>query len=163
MRIRATFPWLASGILLSPLGIMASRPAPRAVSIPRPAAQPAPIPAGEYPAFMLVSVQPFEALESWRVVYQEVERCAGRKGNFDGIRWAAMAAPMQGPKGPTYAFMVNNRVVLVQHDTTYLRHEMLHQILEVSGWRPRELEPGERYSLADLHPSPVFGRCAGVR
>jgi len=40
---------------------------------------------------------------------------------------------------------------------------MLHHILEVAGWRPRTLKPGERYTIADLHPRPLFGLCTGGR
>jgi hypothetical protein len=120
-----------------------------------------PLPAGDAPAFLLASVQPVKAPESWRRIYHEVEQCAGRRGDYDAIRWGVMEAPLQGPKGPTYAFTVGRRIVLVRGDTTYLRHEMLHHILEVSGWRPRALEPGEHYTIADLHPMPLFGLCTG--
>ena len=122
-----------------------------------------PLPAGDPPAFLLASVQPIKAPESWRRIYHEVEQCAGKKGDYDAIRWAVMEAPLLGPKGPTYAFTVGSRVVLVRDDTTYLRHEMLHHILEVSGWRPRSLKPGEHYTIADLHPMPLFGLCTGGR
>jgi flavin-binding protein dodecin len=120
-----------------------------------------PLPAGDAPAFLLVSVQPIKALASWRRIYHEVEQCAGRGGDYDAIRWGVMEAPLQGPKGPTYAFTVGRRIVLVRGDTTYLRHEMLHHILEVSGWHPRALKPGEHYTIADLHPMPLFGLCTG--
>lgn len=120
-----------------------------------------PFPAGDAPAFLFVAVQPITAPETWRVVYDEVERCAGMTGNYDQIRWAEMDAPLRGPNGPTYAFNVGSRIVLVRQDTTYLRHEMLHHILQVAGWEPRHLGPGERYTIADLHPLPVFDRCAG--
>jgi hypothetical protein len=120
-----------------------------------------PLPAGDAPAFLLASVQPIEAPESWRRMYHEVEQCAGRRGDYDAIRWGVMEAPLQGPKGPTYAFTVGRRIVLVRGDTTYLRHEMLHHILEVSGWQPRALKPGEHYTIADLHPMPLFGLCTG--
>ncbi len=90
-----------------------------------------------------------------------MERCAGKTGNYDAIRWAEMEAPLRGPKGPTYAFTVGRRIVLVRNDTTYLRHEMLHHVLEVSGWHPRALKPGEHYTIADLHPMPLFGLCTG--
>ena len=131
-----------------------SRPAPR--NRPEEA-----LPAGDAPAFLLASVQPLEAPAAWRRIYHEVERCAGKTGNYDAIRWAEMAAPLRGPKGPTYAFTVGRRIVLVRNDTTYLRHEMLHHVLEVSGWHPRALDPGEHYTIADLHPMPLFGLCTG--
>jgi hypothetical protein len=118
-----------------------------------------PLPAGDAPAFLFAAVQPISAPETWRAVYQQVERCAGMKGDYDQIRWAVMAAPLQGPKGPTYAFNVGSRIVLVRQDTTYLRHEMLHHILQVAGWKPRDLQTGEHYSIADLHPMPVFELC----
>ena len=121
-----------------------------------------PFPAGDAPAaFLFASVQPLKAPVAWRRIYHEVERCAGKQGDYDAIRWAVMEAPLLGPKGPTYAFTVGRRIVLVRDDTTYLRHEMLHHILEVSGWRPRLLKPGEHYTIADLHPMPLFGLCTG--
>jgi len=120
-----------------------------------------PLPAGDAPAFLLASVQPLKAPASWRRIYHEVEQCAGKRGNYDAIRWGVMEAPLQGPKGATYAFTVGRRIVLVRGDTTYVRHEMLHHILEISGWHPRTLKPRERYTIADLHPMPLFGLCTG--
>ncbi|HEX5831427.1 MAG TPA: hypothetical protein VFY16_10635, partial [Gemmatimonadaceae bacterium] len=102
-----------------------------------------------------------EPAPAWRAIYAEVEACAARRGNFDAIRWAVMAAPLRGPDGPTYAFTHGDRIVLVQGDTTYLRHEMLHHILETSGWRPRPLAEGEQYTIEDLHPAPMFDACTG--
>jgi hypothetical protein len=122
-----------------------------------------PLPAGDAPAFLLVSVQPIKAPASWRRIYHEVEQCAGRRGDYDAIRWGVMEAPLQGPKGPTYGFTVGHRIVLLRGDTTYLRHEMLHHILEFSGWQPRALKPGEHYTIADLHPMPLFGVCTAGR
>jgi len=120
-----------------------------------------PLPAGDAPVFLLASVQPLKPPASWRPIYHEVEQCAGRRGDYDAIRWGVMESPLQGPKGPTYAFTVGRRIVLVRGDTTYLRHEMLHHILEISGWHPHALKPGEHYTIADLHPMPVFGLCTG--
>jgi hypothetical protein len=120
-----------------------------------------PLPAGDALAFLLASVQPLKAAASWRRIYHEVEQCAGKRGDYDAIRWGVMEAPLQGPKGTTYAFTVGRRIVLVRGDTTYLRHEILHHILEISGWHPRTLKPGERYTIADLHPMPLFGLCTG--
>jgi hypothetical protein len=121
------------------------------------------LPAGDAPAFLFASVQPIKAPEEWRAIYREVERCAGMAGDYDQIRWGVMAAPLQGPKGPTFGFNVGQRIVLVRNDTTYLRHEMLHHILQTAGWQPRALQPGERYTIADLHPMPLFGLCTGGR
>jgi hypothetical protein len=125
----------------------------------RPPAPAQPLMAGDAPELLRVFVQPIMAPPAWRRIYREVERCAGAKGNYARIRWAVMAAPISGVKGPTYAFTIRDRIVLVRDDTTYLRHEMLHHILETSGWHPRSLGMGERYSIADLHPQPPFGRC----
>jgi hypothetical protein len=122
-----------------------------------------PLPAGDAPAFLAVFVQPIRAPEQWRNIYHEVERCAGLAGSYDSIRWSVMPAPIRGPNGPTNAFTVGQRIVLVQGDTTYLRHEMLHHILDVAGWRPRALKAGEQYTIADLHPMPLFGLCTGGR
>jgi hypothetical protein len=130
-------------------------------SEPQGSASAQPLPAGDAPAFLMASVQPIDAPEAWRAVYHEVERCAGMDGNYDEIRWAVMEAPLQGPRGPTYGFNVGSRIVMVRQDTTYLRHEMLHHILQVAGWQPRPLRAGELYSIADLHPMPLFRRCGG--
>jgi hypothetical protein len=122
-----------------------------------------PLPAGDAPAFLFASVQPIKAPEAWRAIYHEVERCAGMVGDYDRIRWAVMDAPLQGPKGPTFGFTVGERIVLVRNDTTYLRHEMLHHVLLTAGWQPHPLQPGEHYTIADLHPMPLFGLCTGGR
>lgn len=119
------------------------------------------LPAGDAPAFLFAAVQPIEAPKAWRIVYHEVERCAGMVGDYDQIRWSVMEGPLRGPKGPTYGFNVGSRIVLVRQDTTYLRHEMLHHILQVAGWQPRPLQLGEHYSIPDLHPMLIFRRCAG--
>jgi hypothetical protein len=120
-------------------------------------------PAGDAPAFLLASVQPIVAPAAWRAIYRQVEQCAGKNGDYDAIRWAVMDAPLDGPKGRTYAFTVDSRIVLIRDDTTYLRHEMLHHVLGVAGWRPHRLRPGEHYTIADLHPMPLFGLCTGGR
>jgi hypothetical protein len=120
-----------------------------------------PLPAGDAPEYLRAFVQPIVAPVAWRRIYHEVERCAGTSGDYARVRWAVMAAPLSGEKGPTYAFTIRDRIVLVRNDTTYLRHEMLHHILQVSGWNPRPLGKGEHYSVADLHPQPPFGRCTG--
>lgn len=117
--------------------------------------------AGEAPAYLLAAVQLIQAPSTWREVYHQVEHCAGLAGDYDAIRWAVMEAPLNGPNGLTYAFTYGHRIVLVRDDMTYLRHEMLHHILEVSGWRPPPLRPGERYTISDLHPMPLFGLCTG--
>lgn len=122
-----------------------------------------PLRAGEGSGFLFAFVQPVAPLDEWRAIYAQVEQCAGLKGNFDAVKWSVIPEPLQGLKGPTYAFTIGNRIVLVRNDTTYLRHEMLHHILEVSGWHPRTLKPGEHYSIAELHPKSVFGRCTGGR
>jgi hypothetical protein len=132
-------------------------------SAPHDTATAQPLPAGDAPAFLMASVQPITAPAAWRRIYHEVERCAGMKGAYDAIRWSVMEAPLQGPKGPTFAFTVGRRIVMVRNDTTYLRHEMLHHILEVGGWQPHPLKPGEHYTIADLHPRPLFGLCTGGR
>lgn len=167
MRILAALPWSAvAGIVLT-AGTLAPRmeapPYAAVRSQPEVRSQPQPFPAGDAPAFLLASVQPLDAPAAWRIIYHQVEKCAGKNGDYDAIRWAVMEAPLQGPKGPTYAFTVGRRIVLVRNDTMYLRHEMLHHILEVSGWHPRPLHEGERYTIADLHPMPLFGLCTGGR
>jgi hypothetical protein len=120
-----------------------------------------PLPAGDAPPFLFAAVQPIAPPEAWRPIYHEVERCAALAGNYDEVRWAVMEAPLRGPKGPTYAFNIGSRIVLVRQDTTYLRHEMLHHILQVAGWQPPPLQPGQQYTMADLHPVALFGRCTG--
>jgi hypothetical protein len=120
-----------------------------------------PLPAGDAPEFLRAFVQPLVAPVAWQRIYHEVEQCAGASGDYARVRWAVMNAPLSGEKGLTYAFTIRDRIVLVRNDTTYLRHEMLHHILQVSGWTPRSLGKGEQYSIADLHPQPPFGRCTG--
>ena len=132
-------------------------------SAPQKATAEAPLPAGDAPAFLFASVQPIKAPDAWRTIYHEVEHCAGKVGDYDQIRWAVIDAPLQGPKGPTYGFTVGSRIVMVRQDTTYLRHEMLHHILQTAGWQPRALKPGEHYTIPDLHPMPLFGLCTGGR
>ncbi|MEA2722995.1 MAG: hypothetical protein QOH59_766 [Gemmatimonadales bacterium] len=132
---------------------------PAAGSKPRGDTTTRPLPAGDAPAFLFASVQPIKAPDKWRTIYREVERCAGKVGDYDRIRWGVMEAPLMGPKGPTFGFTVGERVVLVRNDTTYLRHEMLHHILQTAGWQPPALRPGEHYTIADLHPMPLFGLC----
>jgi len=151
----------AVGAMLSSLAVALLIVAP-SPAVEHRRAQPLPA-GGDIPAFLLASVQPIEAPKAWRRIYHEVEHCAGKAGDYDEIRWAVMEAPLHGPKGPTYAFTAGSRIVLVRDDTTYLRHEMLHHILEVAGWQPRPLRPGEHYSIADLHPMPLFGLCTGGR
>jgi hypothetical protein len=163
MRVISVIPLSAAigAMLLLPAGRLFG-PTPPAHSEPQEqTAQP--LPAGDAPAFLLASVQPIKAPEAWRAIYHEVERCAGMVGDYDQIRWAVMDAPLQGPKGPTFGFTVGQRIVLVRNDTTYLRHEMLHHILQTAGWQPRALQPGEHYTIADLHPMPLFGLCTGGR
>jgi hypothetical protein len=163
MRVLTVIPLSAAVgavVALFPPGIRTGA-APR----PQPAVGAAvrPLPAGDAQPFLFASVQPIKAPEAWRTIYHEVERCAGLEGDYDRIRWAVMAAPLVGPKGPTFGFTVGERIVLVHNDTTYLRHEMLHHVLQTAGWHPRVLPPGEHYTIADLHPMPLFGLCTGGR
>lgn len=136
---------------------------PAAGSKPRADAAARPLPAGDAPAFLFASVQPIKAPEAWRTIYRDVEHCAGKVGDYDRIRWGVMEAPLVGPQGPTFGFTVGERIVLVRNDTTYLRHEMLHHVLQTAGWQPRALQSGEHYTIADLHPMPLFGLCTGGR
>jgi len=155
-------PW-AQGNSNSCRPAITSTPVACADSVPQAGADSRPLPAGDAPAFLFASVQPIKAPETWRAIYHEVERCAGKVGNYDLIRWAVMDTPLEGPKGPTYGFTVGQRIVLVRNDTTYLRHEMLHHILQTAGWQPRTIQPGEHYTIPDLHPMPLFGLCTGGR
>jgi hypothetical protein len=82
---------------LLPAGVQLTTEAP---SQALPASVEPPLPAGDAPAFLLASVQPIKAPAAWRAIYHEVERCAGKVGDYDRIRWAVMAAPLVGPKGP---------------------------------------------------------------
>lgn len=153
MRVLSIIPLSAAAGAMVVLGLAAGASKPQKSTAERP------LPAGDAPAFLLVSVQPLKAPEPWRTVYHEVERCAGMVGDYDRIRWSVMEAPVRGPKGSTYGFNVGSRIVLVRQDTTYLRHEMLHHILQVGGWKPRTLGAGETYTTADLHPMPLFRLC----
>lgn len=50
-----------------------------------------------------------------------------------------------------------SQIVLIRQDTTYLPSETLDHILQLAGWERRQLGPGEYYTIADMHPRPVFG------
>lgn len=97
---------------------------------------------------------------AWRERYHEVERCAGLRGKFEAVRWNVMDQPLQGDHGPIYGLTQGSDIVLVRGDTTYLKHEILHHVLLQSGWRPPSPKGG-RYTVADLHPMPLFGLCTG--
>src|SRR3954470_3423809 len=76
----------------------------------------APLPAGDVPAFLFASVQPIEPPIAWRTIYRQVEHCAGMRGNYAAVRWAVMAGPLHGPKGPTFGFNVGDRIVIIVND-----------------------------------------------
>lgn len=105
----------------------------------------------------------FTAPAAWRAIYAQVEACAGMpEGRYDGIRWfwadSAIASSSGGWGQRDYygeALEPERIIILIRGDTTYLRHEMLHDVLYQHGWRP---PAGASY--ADLHPSPPFGVCA---
>jgi len=109
-----------------------------------------PLLAGDAPAFLLASVQPIEAPESWRRMYHEVEQCAGRRGDYDAIRWRVMEAPLQGPKGPTYAFTVSSWCEATR--------PISGTRCCTTSWKSRDGSRG-RLSPASTTPSPTCIRC----
>ncbi len=115
-----------------------------------------------------IVVDEFTPPQSWRAIYAEVETCAGRpQGQFDGITWYWVetgGGPWVGEGGlPTYGMTrpESRRIYLIHGDTTVLRHEMLHDVLWQSGWRPTPSGPNGTFTHADLHPAPPFGLCSG--
>lgn len=75
----------------------------------------------------------------------EPQEAAGERAFLAGDAPAFLFASVQPIKAPE----------------AYLRHEMLHHILQTAGWQPRALQPGEHHIIADLHPTPLFGLCTG--
>ena len=113
-----------------------------------------------------IVVDQFTPPPTWRAIYTQVATCAADKvPNFDAIRWYWVetgGGPWQGQDGNTYGMTrpESRQIYLIRDDTTYLRHEMLHDILWQSGWRP---PAKDSLTIADLHPSPPFGICTGGR
>lgn len=117
-----------------------------------------------------IIVEAFTPPDTWRSIYEQVESCAGRpQGQYDGIRWfwvdGTNGGPWQGENGNTYGMTIpeDRRIYLIHGDTTYLRHEMLHDVLFQSGWRPTPSGPNGTFTRSDLHPAPPFGLCTGGR
>lgn len=107
-------------------------------------------------ALYVLQIQPGPPVEA---LYHEVERCAGRLGDFQGLEWYVTAHLIVSPTGErTWGWWRRapdgrRQVVLIAGDSTELRHEILHDVLWVSGWRPSGPDD-------DGHPKPWFGRCA---
>jgi len=123
--------------------------------------------AGPFEPPSKIIVDQFTPPPSWRAIYAQVEQCAGRpEGQYDGIRWYWVetgGGPWQGEGGATYGMTrpESRQIYLIHGDTTVLRHEMLHDVLWQSGWRPTPSGPNGTFTHADLHPAPPFGLCSG--
>lgn len=117
----------------------------------------------------------------YRGWYKDAERCAGRRGDYDGVEWYVVPTSWESPDGRTYAewryrerhgtlaamdplrnameaLVSYHRMIVVNadewRDSTLVMHEALHDILWMSGWRPADT------TSAAMHPKPPYGRCA---
>lgn len=111
------------------------------------------------PTLGVLYVTRVRPLERWAQVYHEVERCTGLQGHFASVGWYLAPHPMPTPEGGItdgwWRKLEDGRreIILVVDDTLQVRHEILHDVLWVSGWRPAS-------ATDDGHPAPPFGRCA---
>lgn len=99
-------------------------------------------------------------LPGWAAVYQAVELCAKRKGDYGAIEWYETGHSWRGEGGTTMGLWRHNgrgkpEIILIAGDTTYLRHEILHDILYRSGWRPDPVKVPPDPNR--LHPAKYFG------
>jgi hypothetical protein len=103
-------------------------------------------------------IEPTPALAA---MYHEVELCVHAKGHFKQVDWnTANAAWVDPQHGTTWGLWTRHgtrtQIIAVAGDTAILRHEMLHDVLYHSGWRPHRT-PADSGSNAPEHPSPPFG------
>lgn len=103
-----------------------------------------------------VEVERFTPPPSFERVYHEVEACSGRRGEFAQVEWYWMPGPIALASRQVTGFWKDRRIVMIRDDTSHVRHESLHDVLYVSGWRP---VAGAR-TYEDGHPHPPFGWCA---
>lgn len=115
-----------------------------------------------YPTVMYVMRVPAES--SWVQMYHEVEKCSGRWGDVESVKWYITDHPVEGdlgtwehPKPSGVSFGIwrvledgSRQIVIMRNDTTTIRHEILHDVLWVNGRRGTALD----------HPEPPFGLCA---
>jgi hypothetical protein len=113
----------------------------------------------------------------WRIIYQEVERCVGQRGDYDSVEWYVTNSPWQGAHGTTMGLWrapgkdreivvpwgiryetINRKIVVVRNDTLVVRHEALHDILHRNGFRPKRAASDS--TTNPEHPMPPFGKCA---
>ena len=89
------------------------------------------------------SARPFVPPPQFRVWWEVVEACSGRRAPFDAVSWFQVPVGELAIRGETAAgawFVFGNRIAIVNTWLTgggLVRHEMLHAILE-TGDHPKE-------------------------
>jgi len=127
---------LLSAVLLAAVGVLSGCDRPTA-------------PLVEFP----VRVTPWTAPVQYRFWWTLTEACAGRQGDMGAVRWFLWpeSGPilLEGKRYDGYWWQDGSRILLSQEftdDGQVVRHEMLHQLLQVEG-----------------HPAAYFdGQCAGI-
>lgn len=123
-----------------------------------PSAQAAPI--SEY-------ITQFRPPAEYRVWYETAAKCAGLKGDFDGIDWFVVPQPwatdtlghhahgewrLKRRLDGLHRYIIVN--AMEWRDSSLVMHESLHDQLYLSGWVPHG------NTLEDKHPTPPFDKCA---
>ena len=87
--------------------------------------------------------EPFVPPPQYRVWWEVVEACSGRRAPFDAVAWFKVPVGELVVRGETAAgawFVFGNRIAIVDawlNGDPLVRHEMLHAILE-TGDHPKE-------------------------
>ena len=106
--------------------------------------------------------------ESWARIYHEVELCANQWGDYSSVEWFVSDAAWKGSHGGlTFGLWrqsdtekgVKRRIIVVRGDTAVVRHEALHDILNLNGFTPKRAA-ADSNSTNPEHPMPPFGKCA---
>lgn len=109
-------------------------------------------------------IQRIEPTPAMAAMYHEVEACVGHRGSFRRIKWYAATAPWtDAQRGKTWGLWSRHRgraqIIAVGADTAILRHEMLHDVLDYTGWKAHRT-PADSGSNLPEHPLPWFDQCA---
>ncbi|MGH7535700.1 MAG: hypothetical protein ACREMG_08955 [Gemmatimonadales bacterium] len=112
---------------------------------------------------IVIYIEPLAVSSDYARWYATVEKCSGLQGDFAGVKWYVTPHPWPSANGKmTSAVWTDRRIILngeMLADSNLVKHESLHDVLYVSGWRP-PAKPASEYTHADLHPAPPFGLCA---
>jgi hypothetical protein len=101
----------------------------------------------------------FRPPAEYRRWYEAMERCSGRRGHYAALEWYVVPTPWPGTNGLTYGLWSPQRIIVSAagwRDSVLVSHEVLHDILWVSGYRPPESDSSHWAG----HPVPPFNRCA---